>query len=151
MVKALIAKLFFRQIIGHSRSPFISCSDLVTTIATYFDMSTAIAEREAETAADSIHDSIFRVSTMVEVGFLNSKEKSVSITDPDHRPDDITYLTFRTTINPSLVDTRSPDTVHLFEFSLRLPNTSPSLSASRLLGNSIQPNTTPVLVDTIFL
>ena len=63
--------------------------------------------------------------------------KSIAITDLDHRPDDITYFTFRTTVNPHLVDTRSPDSVHLFEFSLRLPNTSPSILASRLLRNFI--------------
>ena len=111
-------------------------------------MNTAMAEREAETTADSIRDSIFRVGDMIDVGFLNSKGKPVTITDPDHRPDDITYFTFRITVNPHLVDTRAPDSVHLFKFSLRLPNTSPSLSASRLLGNSILLNTTPASVDT---
>ena len=83
-----------------------------------------MAEREAETAADSIRDSIFNVGNMIGVGFLNSKGKPVTITDPDHRPDDITYFTFRTTVNPHLVDTRAPDSVHLFEFSLRLPHIS---------------------------
>ena len=107
-----------------------------------------MAEREAETTADSIRDSTFRVGDMIDVGFLNSKGKPVTITDPDHRPDDITYFTFRITVNPHLVDTRAPDSVHLFKFSLRLPNTSPSLSASRLLGNSILLNTTPASVDT---
>ena len=91
---------------------------------------------------------MFRVGNMIGVGFLNSNGKAVNITDPDHRPDDITYFTFRTTVNPHLVDTRAPNSVHLFEFSLRLPNTSPSLSASRLLRDSIQPNTTPAPVDT---
>ena len=67
-------------------------------------MSTVMVERETETAADSIRDSIFRVGNMTDVGSLNSKEKSVTITDPDHRPDDITYFTFRTTVNPHLVD-----------------------------------------------
>ena len=146
--KALITKLSFRQILGHAGSPSISCSDLVTTIATYFDMSTAMAEREAETAADSIRDSLYRVGNMIGVGFLNSKGKSVTITDPDHRPNDISYFTFRTTVNPHLVDTRIPDSVNLFEFYLRLPNSSPSLSAFRILRDSVQPIITPVPVDT---
>jgi len=111
-------------------------------------MSTAIAEREAEIAADSVRGSIFRVCNMIGVSFLNSKIKSVTITDRDHHPDDITYFTFRTTVNPHLVDTRSLDSVHLSEFYLHLPNTYPSLSASRLLRNSIQPNTTPAPVNT---
>jgi len=107
-----------------------------------------MAEREAETAANSIRDSLFRVGNMIGVGFLNSKGKSVTITDPDHRPNDITYFTFRTTVNPHLVDTRIPDSVHLFEFYLRLPNSSPSLSAFRILRDSVQPIITPVPVDT---
>ena len=145
--KVLIAKLSFRQILGHTGSPSISCSNLVTTVATYFDISIAMAEREAETAANSIHYSIFRIGNMIGVDFLNSKGKSVTITDPDHCPDDITYFNFRTTVNPHLVDTRAPDSVQLFEFSLHLPNTSPSLLVSRLIRNSIQPNTTPAPVD----
>ena len=107
-----------------------------------------MAEREAETAADSIRDSIFCVGDMIGVGVLKFKGKSVTITDPDHRSDDITYFTFRTTVNPHLVDTRAPDSIHLFEFSSRLANTFPSLSVSRLLRNSVQPNTTPTPVDT---
>ena len=110
-------------------------------------MSTAIAERDAETAANSIRDSIFRISTMIGVGFLNSKRKSDNITNPAHRQDDITYFTFRVNINPHLVDTRAPDYVHSFEFSLRLPNTITSSSASFSPNNSIQPNTTSTPVD----
>ena len=52
--KALIAKLFFRQILGYADSPSISVSDLISTVASYFDMSTAMAEREAESASISI-------------------------------------------------------------------------------------------------
>ena len=147
--KALIAKLFFKQILGHAGSPSISCSDLVTTVATYFDMSTAMAEREAETAADSIRDSVFNVDNMTGVGFLNSKGKPVTITDPDHRPDNITYFTFRATVNPILVDKRAPDSVHYFEFSLRLPHTSLSFPASRLPGSFVPPITTPAPVATL--
>ena len=146
--KALIAKLFFRQILGDAGTPSISCSALVTTVVTYFDMSTSMDEREAETATDSIRNSIFSVGNMIGVGFLNSKGKSVTITDPDHRSDGITYITFRTTVNLHLVDTRAPDSIHLFEFSLCLLNISPSLSASRLHRNPIQSNTTPTPVDT---
>ena len=60
---ALIAKLFFRQFLGHAGSPSISCSNLVTTVATYFDMSTAMVEKEAETAANFIRDSVFALVT----------------------------------------------------------------------------------------
>ena len=106
-----------------------------------------MVERETKIAANSIHHSIFRIGNMIGVDFLNSKRKYVTITDPGHCPDDITYFNFRTTVNPHLVDTQSPDSVHVFEFSLRLPNPFPSLLASHLLRNSIQPNTTPTPVD----
>ena len=57
--KAFIAKIFFRQILGYADSPSISSSDLVSTVASYFDISTAMTEREAETTAISIRNSIF--------------------------------------------------------------------------------------------
>ena len=83
-----------------------------------------MAEREAEIVVDSIRDSIFCDGNMIGVDFLNSKGNPLTITNPDHRPDDITYLNFRTTVNPHIVDIRAPDSVDLFECSLRLPNTS---------------------------
>ena len=57
--KTLIAKIFLRQIFGYVDSPSISISDLVSTVASFFDISTAMTEREAETTAISIHNSIF--------------------------------------------------------------------------------------------
>ena len=146
--KTLIAKLFVRQILIHATLPSISISDLVTTVASYFDMSTAMTEREAKTAAESIYDSIFRVTNMTRVNFLDSKEKPVAITDPSRRLDDITYFTFRANINPHLVDTRAPDSVHLFEFSLRLAHAFPSSLSSLSVHNSTSNNNTPALVDT---
>ena len=62
-----------------------------------------MAERETETAADSISDSIFNVTNMFGVNFLNSKGKPVAITDPSHRPDYIIYLNLRTNTNPHLI------------------------------------------------
>ena len=72
-------------------------------------MSTAMTERNAETVADSIRDSVFRVTNMIGVDFHNSKGEYIAITDPDHHPDDIIYFTFCSNINPHLVDTRAPD------------------------------------------
>ena len=107
-----------------------------------------MAERGAKTATDSICDSIFRVTNMIRVGFINSKEKSVAITDPPHRLNDITYFTFRAKNNRHLVDTRAPDSIHLFEFSLRLSNIFPSSSVSFPIKISVQANTKPAPVDT---
>ena len=149
--KALITKSLFCQILGHEASPFIFFSDLVTTVATYFDMSTAMTERETKPAADSIRYSIFRVTNMFGVGFLNFKEKSLAIIDPFHRPDDITYFNFRANIKPHLVDTGAPDSVHLFEFSLCLPHTFPSSSASLCVGNSVPTNTHQILLTLLTL
>ena len=70
-------------------SPSITISELVSNIASYFDMSSAIAEREAEVADISVRDSIFCVDNMSGVGFFDSAEMSVTITDPDNRPRDI--------------------------------------------------------------
>ena len=143
--KALITKLFFRQILGHAASPSISFSDLVTSVDIYFDMSMAITEREVEKAVDSIRDSSFHVTNMFTVGFLNSKGKKVAITDPSHHPDDITYFTFLANINPHLVDTPAPDSVNISEFSLRLPHTFLSPSESLSVGNSVPINTMLIL------
>ena len=55
----LIAKMLFRQILGYADSPSISISDLVSTVVSYFDMSTAMTERETKAVAISICDPIF--------------------------------------------------------------------------------------------
>ena len=92
--KALIAKLFFRQILGYTDSPSISVSDLISTVASYFDMSTAMAEREVESVSVFIRSSIFNVVNMSGVGFLDSTGKSITISDHDNRPHDVSYFTF---------------------------------------------------------
>ena len=100
------------QILRHAASPSISISDLVTTVGTFLDMEIAIAERDTETVADFICNSIFRVTIMIGVGFINSKGKSITIDDPSRRQDDITYFTFRAIINLHFVNKRAIDSVH---------------------------------------
>ena len=51
---ALIAKLFFHQILSLADSPSVSVNDLIATVAAYFDINTGSLEREAEAAAQSI-------------------------------------------------------------------------------------------------
>ena len=104
-----------------------------------------MAEREAETAAHSIRDSIFRVIDMFGVGFLNYKGTQVNIIEPSHRLDNITYFTICANINPHLVDTPAPDSVNISEFSLRLPHTFLSPSESLSVGNSVPINTMLIL------
>ena len=85
-----------------------------------------MAEREAEAAEISIGDSIFCVDNMSGVGFLDSTGKSVNIIEPDNRPRDVSYFTFRSSLNPNAIDYRAPNAVYQFEFSLRLPHNSTS-------------------------
>ena len=112
--KALIAKLFFRQILGYADFPSISVSDLISTVASYFDMSTAMAKREAESASVSIHGSIFNVVNMSIVGFLDSTGKSITISDPNNHPRDVSYFTFRSSLNPNTVNQRAPRAIYQF-------------------------------------
>ena len=61
--QALIAKLFFHQILSLTDSPSVSVNDLMATVATYFDINTGSAEREAEAAAQSISRSFSTCQT----------------------------------------------------------------------------------------
>lgn len=70
--KALIAKILFRQILGYTDCSSISISALVSTATACFDMSTAMAEHEAEAVEISIRDSICCVNNKSCVGFLDS-------------------------------------------------------------------------------
>ena len=78
--KALIVKLFFRV-----DTSSVSVSNLISTVTTYFDMSTTIIEREVEVSAISIRDSIFCIDNMVGVDFLEFKGGSITINDPIRR------------------------------------------------------------------
>ena len=57
--KALIAKLFFRQILSLADAPSVSCSDLMTTVAFYFSINTGSSEREADASISFIRSSFF--------------------------------------------------------------------------------------------
>ena len=75
------------------------------------------------------------------VGFLDSMEKSVTISDPDNRPRDVSYFTFHSSLYPNTVDPQASNTVHQFEFSLRLPHNSTSSFVNFSLPKpSIVPN-----------
>ena len=53
--KALIAKLSSREIIGHTDTLSITIGDLILTFVTYFDMSTAMVERDVAVANSSVY------------------------------------------------------------------------------------------------
>ena len=83
IARPLSLSFFYRQILDYADSPSNFVSNLVATAASYFDMSTAMAERETEEASISIRDSIFNVANKSGVGFLDSTGKSATISDPD--------------------------------------------------------------------
>ena len=136
IARPLSLSFFFRQILDYADSPSNFVSNLVATAASYFDMSTAMAEREAEAASISTRDSIFCVANTSGVGFLDSTGKSVTISDPDNRPRDVSYFTFHSSLNPNTVNSRAPNAVHQFEFYLRLLHSSPSSSVNSSLPSA---------------
>ena len=94
--KALIAKMFFRQILFLTDAPSVSFSDLMTTVALYY---TGSSEREAEAAVTSIRSVFFRVTKLQEVGFVDTSGKSIKFLDPTQRPVDLAYFTFRSVVS----------------------------------------------------
>ena len=63
---------------------------------------------------------------MSSIGFLTSKDKYVTINEPDNHPRNVSYIIFRSYLNPHTVDPRALNIVQPFEFSLRLPHNPPT-------------------------
>ena len=59
--KALIAKIFFRQILSLTDASSVSFSNLMSAVVSYFSLSTGSAEREAETAVATIRSNLFLI------------------------------------------------------------------------------------------
>ena len=92
--QALIAKLFFYQIMTLSDTSSVSFSDLMSTVSSYFGLNTGSAKREAEFTIISIHNAFFLVSNPQGVGFWDVSVKSLTIPDLARHPADLTYFTF---------------------------------------------------------
>jgi len=104
-----------------------------------------MAEREVDAASTSIRDSISSVANMSGLGFLDSTGKSLTISDPDNRSCDVSYFTFRSSLNRNNVDHCALNTVNQFEFSSRLFDNLPSSSVNISLPSpSIVPNQSSV-------
>ena len=73
--KALITKLFFRQILPLADATYVSFSDLMTTISLYFFINTGSSERESAVAVTSIHSNFFLVTNLQGVGFADTPVK----------------------------------------------------------------------------
>ena len=102
----------------------------MSTVASYFSLNMDSTEREAETAVVTIRSNLFLISNLQGVGFANTSGKHISIPDPEKRPADLTYFTFRSVVVAVDVDDCAPEITLSVEFSLRLPQTIVSLSPS---------------------
>ena len=149
--KALIANLYFHQILSLADSPSVGLNDLLSTVASYFSINTRFAEREADTAARSISRSFFRVSYLTEVIFSDASGKSIKVPNPASRPADLAYFTFCSTVSAQTVDCRAPSKSITLESSLRLPQ---SFSSSTLVSTTTSitgntPSLTPIPPQTV--
>ena len=70
--KTLIARLYFHHILSLFGSISVSFNDLMTIVASYFDINAASAKRETETAAQSNSRSLFDVSNLTGVAFSDA-------------------------------------------------------------------------------
>ena len=102
--KALIVNLSFHKILSLYDSPPVSFNKLIATVSSYFDIRTGSAERDTETASQSIYRSFFQVSNLIGVTFSDTSGKPVEVPDTDSHPADVTYFTFRSTVSANTVD-----------------------------------------------
>ena len=100
-------------------------------------MITGIVERGAAPAVYFIRDSMFYLDNTTGLGILDCRGKTININNPSYRLFDVSYFSFRSNINPNLVDQMSPDTVQLFEFYFRLPHTFSSSLVTRPVDSSV--------------
>ena len=91
--KALIANLFFRQILALTDTFSVSFSDLMSTIISYLSLNTGSAEREAETAVATIRSNSFLSYNLQRVRFADVSGKHIAIPDPDNLPTNLTSTT----------------------------------------------------------
>ena len=117
--KALTAKLFFHKILSLADSPSIELNDLLSTVALYFSISTDSAERDVDTATQSISRSFFRISNLTGVVFSDAAGKSIKVPDTTSRPGDLTFFTFRSNVLAKTVIIRAPNKSLNLECSLR--------------------------------
>ena len=68
------------------------------------------------------------------VGFLTSKDKSVTKNISDNHPSDVYFFNFCLSLNPHTIDPRASNAIYQFELSLRLPHNFPSSSVNFLVS-----------------
>ena len=119
--KALIAKLFFCHILPLANSTSVELNDLLSTVASYFSIRTGSAERDADTAAQSLSRSFFLIFNLTGVVFLDLTGKMIKVPVTTSHPADLTFFNFRSNVIATTVDIHSTNKSLDLEFALRLP------------------------------
>ena len=115
--KALIAKLFFRQILSLADYSSVELNDLLSTVASYSTINTGSAERKADTASQSISRSSFRASNLTGVAISDTSGKSIKVPNSASCPTELAYFTFCSNI---LANTLSIGISHILTLSLQM-------------------------------
>ena len=82
------------------------------------------ANQEAATICSSIHSAFFIITNLTDLGFRDHQGRPLTTTitvDPTTRPTGIAYFAFRSTVNPSTIDTRITKSNITIKFWLALP------------------------------
>ena len=84
------------------------------------------ANQEAATICSSIRSAFFTITNLVDLGFRDHQGRPITTpitVDPTNRPTGIAYFAFRSTVDPSTIDTRITKPSITIEFWLALPQT----------------------------
>ena len=121
--KALITEMMLHQILALSDTTSVSFSDLMTTVASYFDFNTESATKEVETVVARVRTDLFCVNNLQDISFSNAPGNRMTVPDSAQRPADFTYFTFRSVVSANSVDNFAPIKTLSLELSLYLPHT----------------------------
>ena len=91
-----------------SDSTSVYFNDIINIVASYFNINTSSAEREAETASQSISRSFFQGLNLIGVTFSDTSRYPIKLSDTDSRPADLTYFSFRSNVSANTVVCRAP-------------------------------------------
>ena len=81
----------------------------MSIVVSYLSLNTGSAERETESAVATIRSHFFLISNLQGVGFSDASGKPITIPDPENRPVDLTYFSFRSVVSAITVDAHAPD------------------------------------------
>ena len=115
--------MMLHQILALSDTTTVSFSDLMTTVASYFDFNTEATAKEVETIVARVRTDLFCVNNLQGISFSNAPGNRMTVPDSDQRPADFTYFTFRSVVSANSVDNFAPIKTLFLELSLYLPHT----------------------------